>query len=261
MSEILREETIGATAVLTLNRPEARNAISDAMREELCDTLEQLNADNQVRIVVLTGAGSAFCSGGDIRAMRERLAAPPGTVAVEGWRRQHRTFNLSKTLHDLDKVTIAAVNGPATGLGFDLAVACDFIVASPTAWFSASFVDRGLVADGGGLYYLPRRIGLQKSKDLLFSGRRVDAAEAEAIGIVDILAGEGRLLEDVHTYAQRFSEKPCASIMLMKSILNRSFELSLESIAATGSQAQAIAYTTDDHRASVEQFLNPRPRG
>lgn len=253
---MLLKDKFGPIAVLTLNRPEARNAISDALREELREALHELNADDEARIVVLTGAGSAFCAGGDIRAMQERLAAPLGTVAIDGWRRQHRTFDLSKTLHDLDKVTVAAVNGPATGLGFDLALACDFIVAAPTAWFSASFVDRGLVADGGGLYYLPRRIGLQKTKDLLFSGRRVEVAEAEALGIVDVVAGEGRLLEDVHLYAHRFTEKAPASIMLMKSILNRSFELSLESIAAAGSQAQAIAYTTDDHRVSVEHFLN-----
>jgi enoyl-CoA hydratase/carnithine racemase len=151
------------------------------------------------------------------------------------------------------------VNGHAVGLGLDLALACDFIVAAPQATFAASFINRALVPDGGGMYYLPRRVGLQRTKDLIFSGRFVDADEAIAIGLADVLAADGNLLEDTRAYAERFTGQPRGAIMLMKSIVNRSFELSLESISALGSEAQAISYTSEEHRASVEAFLAPRP--
>ncbi|HEY4224775.1 MAG TPA: enoyl-CoA hydratase-related protein [Pseudolysinimonas sp.] len=259
MSDILISEVDGAIATLTLNRPAERNAISDELREELRSELERVSRIPEVRVVILTGAGKSFCAGGDVKSMRERLAAQAGEIGLEGWRRQRRTGALASTLHSLDQITIAAVNGHAVGLGLDLALACDFIVAAPQAVFAASFVNRGLVPDGGGMYYLPRRIGLQKTKDLIFSGRTVDSDEAARIGLVDVIAEDGKLLEDAREYASRFTGQPRGAIMLMKSIVDRSFELSLESVAALGAEAQAIAYQTDDHRASVEAFLAPRP--
>jgi len=159
-SAVLREVT-GPVAVLTLNRPKARNALDDATRETLRAELEALNANPDVRVIILTGAGSAFCAGGDIKGMQQRLEQPPGQVAINGWRRQHRTGAFVTTLANCEQITIAAVNGPAMGLGMDIALACDFIVAAPEAQFAASFVKRGLIPDGGGLYTLPRRIGLQ----------------------------------------------------------------------------------------------------
>jgi enoyl-CoA hydratase/carnithine racemase len=259
MSDTVLCEIDGPLAIVTLNRPDARNAISDELREALRSLLETLSADPAVRVIAFTGAGSAFCAGGDVHAMRERLEAPPGRVAFDGWRRQQRTFGLSSTIHHLDQVTIAAVNGPAVGLGFDLALACDFIVASPEAMFSASFIARGLISDGGGLYHLPRRVGMQRAKELLFSGRRVDASEAAKLGIADVLASERSLLDEVRVFAEPFSNQPRAALTLMKSILNRSFEQTLEGIGALGSEAQAICYSTDDHRESVEAFLAPKP--
>jgi enoyl-CoA hydratase/carnithine racemase len=259
MSDLLLTEVDGAIATLTLNRPAERNAISDELREELRDTLEEVSMVPEVRVVILTGAGRSFCAGGDVKSMQQRLSAPPGQVAIEGWRRQQRTGTLAATLHSLDQVTIAAVNGHAVGLGLDLALACDFIVAAPQATFAASFINRALVPDGGGMYYLPRRVGLQRTKDLIFSGRFVDADEAIEIGLADVLAADGNLLEDTRAYAERFTGQPRGAIMLMKSIVNRSFELSLESISALGSEAQAISYTSEEHRASVETFLAPRP--
>lgn len=241
VSELLLREIDGAIALITLNRPEQRNAISDELREIMRSTLDSLSQEPEVRVVILTGAGSAFCAGGDVRSMQERLQAPAGDVAIAGWRRQQKTFGLASALYHLDQITIAAVNGPAVGLGLDLALACDFIVQAPEAAYSASFVQRGLVPDGGGMFYLPRRIGLQKTKDLIYSGRRVDAPEAFAMGLADVFAGQDRLLEDAKSYAERFTGQSRASLMLMKSIVNRSFELSLESVAALSSEAQAIA--------------------
>jgi enoyl-CoA hydratase/carnithine racemase len=259
MSDLLLTEVDGAIATLTLNRPAERNAITDELREEFRSKLDEVSMMPDVRVVILTGAGKSFCAGGDVKNMQQRLSASAGQVAIEGWRRQRRTGTLAATLHSLDQVTIAAVNGHAVGLGLDLALACDFIVAAPQATFAASFIDRALVPDGGGMYFLPRRVGLQRTKDLIFSGRFVDAEEAMAIGLADVLAGDGKLLEDARAYAERFTGQARGAIMLMKSIVNRSFELSLESISALGSEAQAISYISDDHRASLEAFLARRP--
>ena len=255
---ILREVT-GPVAVLTLNRPKARNALDDAMRETLRGELEALAADDDVRVIVLTGAGSAFCAGGDIKSMRQRLEQPAGQVAVRGWRRQQQTAAFITTLANIGQVTIAAVNGPAMGLGMDVALACDFIVAAPEAQFAASFVKRGLVPDGGGLYTLPRRIGLQLTKELIYSGRTVGAEEALRIHLADRLAEPGNLLAAAHAYAAQFTENSRPAIALMKSIVSRTFETPFELIAAQGRGAQAISYTTDEHRSSVEQFLKPKP--
>jgi enoyl-CoA hydratase/carnithine racemase len=253
-------EVTGPVAVLTLNRPKARNALDDAMRETLRAELEALAADEDVRVIVLTGAGSAFCAGGDIKSMRQRLEQPPGQVAVRGWRRQQQTAAFIATLANLGQVTIAAVNGPAMGLGLDVALACDFIVAAPEAQFAASFVKRGLVPDGGGLYTLPRRIGLQLTKELIYSGRTVGAEEALRIHLADRLATSGELLAETRAFAAQFTENSRSAIALMKSIVARTFETPFELISSQGRAAQAISYTTDDHRAAVEQFLKPKPK-
>jgi enoyl-CoA hydratase/carnithine racemase len=245
----------GPVAVVTLNRPEARNALDDATREELRAGLERLSAQSDVRVIVLTGAGTAFSAGGDIKGMKTRLGRPIGQVAFEGWRRQRRTAAFVTALARADQVTIAAVNGPAMGLGLDIALACDFIVAAPEARFAASFVKRGLIPDGGSLYFLPRRVGLQKAKELIYSGRTVAAAEALAIGLADRLAAPGALLDETLGFAAQFTGSSRSAIALMKSIVNATFESSFEVVAAQGRSAQAISYTTDDHRESVEQFL------
>ena len=251
-------EVTGPVAVLTLNRPKARNALDDITRETLRAELEALHANPDVRVIILTGAGSAFCAGGDIKGMRQRLEQPPGQVAVRGWRRQQQTAAFITTLANIGQVTIAAVNGPAMGLGLDVALACDFIIAAPEAQFAASFAKRGLVPDGGGLYTLPRRIGLQLTKELIYSGRTVGAEEALRIHLADRLAASGDLLAETLAFAAQFTENSRSAIALMKSIVARTFETPFELISAQGRAAQAISYTTDDHRTAVEQFLKPK---
>jgi enoyl-CoA hydratase/carnithine racemase len=254
MSEPVLVSTDGPVAVVTLNRPEARNAVNDEMRSALRSTLDGIGADRSIGVVILTGVGLAFCAGGDIKAMSKRLAAPSGEVAVNGWLRQQGTAALTSGLHHLPQITVAAVNGPASGLGFDLALACDFIVADPGAWFAASFVLRGLVPDGGSMYYLPRRIGLAPAKDLVFSGRRVQASEGASIGLVDELSSPGEVLTAARTRAARYTKGSRSAQILTKSIIDRSLESSLDEIAALGGQAQAICYTTDEHHNAVAEF-------
>ena len=242
-------------ATLLLDRPEVRNAIDDAMRVELIAALDEVSRNPDVHALVLSGKGKGFCAGGDIKGMRERLAAPAGDVALNGWRRQQRTHHFISALHDLPKPTIAAVNGAAAGLGCDLALACDFIIASEAAHFAMSYIHRGLIPDGGGMYFLPRRVGLVRAKELIFSGRKVEPKEALALGMIDRVTSADALLTDAVAWARELSQGSPAALALSKSILNETFELTAGQVFALGSQAQAICYSTKEHQQSVAAFL------
>jgi enoyl-CoA hydratase/carnithine racemase len=255
--ELTVDDTV---AIIKLNRPEVRNAIDDALRQEFMAVIERIAADEAVRAVVLTGEGKSFCAGGDISGMKERLKAPSGEVAFNGWRRQGQTHRSVALLHSLPKPVIAAVNGAAAGLGCDMALACDFIVASEDAQFTMSFVKRGLVSDGGGMYFLPRRVGLPRAKELIFTGRVVDAREALSIGLADRVSPAEKLVADAVAWARELSQGSRASIAFSKAILDRTFETAEEQVFALGREAQAVCYTTAEHRASVEAFLNKTGR-
>lgn len=246
---------------LQLNRPETRNAIDDGMRAELLSAVERAGTDRAVRVVIITGNGPAFCAGGDIRAMRERMQAPLEEVGFNGWSRQQQTHKLLTTLYALPKPVIAAVNGPCTGLGADLAMACDFVLASNASTFAWNYVLRGLIPDGGGMYFLPRRIGIAKSKELIFSGRTLDADEAHALGIADRLARPEDLVADALAWARELTVGSAPALALAKSILNQSHESTAEQIFQLGSQAQGICYVSREHRDSVAAFLNRKPGG
>lgn len=248
-------------ATVTLNRPEVRNAVDDGVRNELEAVLDRIADDEAVRAVVLTGSGSAFCAGGDIAGMQQRLKAPAGQVAYNGWRRQVRLHQIVGKLHRLPKPTVAAVNGAAAGLGCDMALACDFIMASDAAMFTMSFILRGLVPDFGGMYFLPRRVGLSRAKELVFTGRRVEANEALKIGLADRVTSAANLPKDAHAWAKELSRGSPTALALSKSILDQSFELTDEQALALGREAQAICYTTAEHQEAVAAFLNKsKPR-
>lgn len=254
-------EVTDGVATLRLDRPERRNAIDDAMRGEMIAALEEAGADPAVRALVITGTGSAFCAGGDVRGMRNRLAAPQEDVAFNGWRRQQRTHRAVALLHTMPKPTIAAVNGAAAGLGCDVALSCDFIMAAESAQFTMSFIARGLIPDGGGMYFLPRRVGLARAKELVFTGRRVGAAEALAIGMVERVVPDADLATAARDWARALSAGSPAALALAKSVMDRSLEMSFEQVLAEGAKAQALCYTTGEHRASVEAFLaQSKPR-
>ncbi|HEY5217018.1 MAG TPA: enoyl-CoA hydratase/isomerase family protein [Pseudolabrys sp.] len=245
-------------ATITLNRPEVRNAIDDDTRIELVAALDRVGNDDAVRAVIITGKGAAFCAGGDISGMQQRLQAAPGQIAFNGWRRQKRTHQGIAMLHGLPKPTIAAVNGAASGLGCDMALCCDFIMASSAASFAMSFIHRGLIPDGGGMYFLPRRVGLPRAKELIFTGRSVGAEEALAIGLADRLSPADELLKNAHDWAIQLSQGSSAALALSKSILDRTFELTDEQVFALGREAQAICYTTSEHQDAVAAFLKKK---
>ncbi|SDP05245.1 Enoyl-CoA hydratase/carnithine racemase [Ralstonia sp. 25mfcol4.1] len=243
-------------AVLTLNRPDKRNAISDDMRTELIDALERVTADRKIRALVLTGSGKGFCAGGDVAGMQRRMDAPPGEVGFNGWTRQQRVHHSVALLHNMPKPVIAAVNGGANGLGADLAMACDLVIASSAASFTWSYIHRGLIPDGGGMYFLPRRVGLANAKQLIFGGRKVEADEALQLGIADRLSTSPEaLVDEAVAWAAEMSQGAATALALGKSILNQTFELTADQVFAQGSQAQGICYTSSEHRESVLAFL------
>ena len=242
-------------ATLTFNRPDKRNAMSDDMRTEFIDALESVAADKAIRALVLTGAGKGFSAGGDIAGMERRMQAPTGEIAFNGWHRQQRVHHTQSLLHTLPKPTIAAVNGAAAGLGADTALACDFIIASEWASFSWSYIHRGIIPDGGGMYFLPRRVGLAKAKELIFTGRKVNADEALALGIADRKTGADTLVADAQAWATELTQGSATALALSKTILNQTFESSAHQVFAQGSQAQGICYTSTEHRESVTAFL------
>jgi 2-(1,2-epoxy-1,2-dihydrophenyl)acetyl-CoA isomerase len=242
-------------ATIALNRPDSRNAMSDTMRSEFVSALQTVTSDNTIRALVLTGRGSAFCAGGDISGMKRRLEAPPTEVAFNGWSRQQNVHRAQSLLLNLPKPTIAAVNGAAAGLGADIAIACDFLIGSERSKFTWSYIKRGLIPDGGGLYFLPRRVGLSRAKELIFTGRMVAADEALALGILDRKVPSSELLSAAQGWAAELAQASATALALGKKILNESFERSAHEIFDLGSQAQAICYTSAEHREAVVAFL------
>ncbi|MCD1636494.1 enoyl-CoA hydratase/isomerase family protein [Martelella mediterranea] len=255
-AEFIEVEIRDAVAIIRLNRPDVRNAINDQMRAEMIAAFEWADRSSEIRAVILTGAGKGFCSGGDIGGMRERLNAPQGDVAFNGWTRQKQTHRSVAVIHGCTKPVIAAVNGAAVGLGLDMAMACDFIVAVEGAKMSMSFLKRGLVSDGGGMYFLPRRVGLVRAKELILSGRIVLAEEGLSIGLVDRVTSADDLLDSACAWARELTQGSPAAIALTKSILDKTFESSDDEVFSLGRQAQAMCYTTKEHRASIEAFLD-----
>lgn len=258
MSDRIEIEQREGVAIIALNRPEVHNAMDDELREELVKVIDWAGLDDKVEAIVLTGRGRSFCAGGDIGAMKERLEAPTGQVAINGWQRQRRTHGTITQIHSLTKPTVAAVNGAAAGLGCDMALCCDFIVASENAKFAMSYILRGLIPDGGGLYFLPRRVGLARAKELIFSGRRIEAQEALEIGLADMVINPGDLIDEAVALAQSMTIGSNVAMALSKSILDQSFELPMEQLFALGRQAQAICYTSDEHHDAVTAFLDKR---
>lgn len=248
----------GGVGLAKLNRPAVRNAIDEPTRAELQVVLDRVANDASIKSLVLTGNGPAFCAGGDIAAMRQRMGAPPGTLAANGWLRQRRLHGMIGTLHALEKPTVAAVNGAAAGLGMDMALCCDFIVASEQAFFTMSYVQRGLIPDGGGLYFLPRRVGLPIAKELIFSARRVMADEALRIGLADRVVAAAELLANATEWAAELGTSAGPALALSKAIIDQTFELTADQAFALGAQAQAICYTTEEHHQAVAAFLDRR---
>ncbi len=241
-------------AQITLNHPKSRNALSLQMREELGAVVAQVRDDESVQAVLLTGAGGAFCSGGDITSMLD--TSQGGMAWRERIRRLHRWF---PELVNLEKPVIAAVDGPAFGAGFSLALAADFILATPRTSFCAVFGRMGLVPDLGAMHLLPRIVGLQRAKELVFSARTVPAEEAKALGIVYDIVPEADLLAQARSLAARFGHASTAALGMTKSIMNQAFQLDAHAMAEMEAYAQTVCRSTAYHQQAVERFKAKEP--
>jgi 2-(1,2-epoxy-1,2-dihydrophenyl)acetyl-CoA isomerase len=244
-------------ATITLNRPEARNAFSQAMRKSMGVALEQVRegAGTDIKALIITGAGGAFCAGGDVKGMGERRKAS----AVESRRGMRLSHQRLKEIRALELPVIAAVDGPAAGAGCNLALACDFILASHRARFIQAFVRIGLVPDWGGMYLLPRIVGLQRAKELIFSGRSLGAEEAKQIGLVYAVYPEDQLMQKARAFAGRFCHASTDAIGLAKNILNQTFDIDFETALDLEADAQSMIRQSDYHRESVERFRAKQP--
>lgn len=245
-------------ALITLNRPEARNALSNEMREDLDACLDEIsaNAGNGIQAAVVTGAGSAFCAGGDVKGM----ADPTRRNAINRRQQMRSAHQRLQRLIDLPVPLIAAVNGHAAGAGFAFALMADFIFASPATRFACSFGRIGLVPDWACLYSLPRIVGLQSAKDLVFTGRRIDGEEGKRLGVVyDTVASDDALLAHALKFAERFRDASTHSIGLAKNILRQSFEQDLKTMLEYEAFGQGISYSSPYHAEAVGRFREKTP--
>lgn len=246
-------EKADGIATLILNRPEARNAIDLVMREEILSALDELEADDATRVMVLTGAGEHFCAGGDVKSMKaKRHTAAEGRARVESLNRM-----VLRLVH-FSRPTIAMVDGFAVGAGCNLALCADLIVASDRAKFGEVFARIGLVPDGAGTYFLPRRVGLGKAKELVFTADVIDAAEALRIGLVNRVVPVSDLRSATLELARKIAQGPPKALALAKQLLNRAASSNLDAALDREAFAQAIALTTEDHQEGLVAFFDKR---
>jgi 2-(1,2-epoxy-1,2-dihydrophenyl)acetyl-CoA isomerase len=255
--DILLEKTEGIARV-TLNRPEALNAFREPMRAEIGAAIRDVRDDPECKVLVFTGAGRAFAAGGDVKAMAERALTGDNVLA----RRHYMRTVVGAVLWDLynlEKPTIAMVNGVAAGGGCNLALACDMLIASDQARFIQSFVRVGLSPDWAGMYFLPRLVGMAKAKELIFTARPVDAAEAERIGLVNRVVPHAELEVTTMELARQLTRSATAAIGLAKTIMHRSAEMNFHAFLEYEALATTLGTQTEDYKEGVRAFVEKRP--
>jgi enoyl-CoA hydratase/carnithine racemase len=245
-------------ATITLNRVERMNAFTFEMIEAWTAALAQCRTDDAVRVVVVTGAGTAFCSGGDIVEMEDRLTNPPAQRKDELYTKIQR---IPLTLEDLDKPVIAAVNGVATGAGMDMALMCDMRFAAASARFAETYVRVGLVPGAGGAHFLPRIVGVAKALEMFFTAEFVDAPEALRIGLVNKVFPDESFMDDVMKIARRIAKAPSLPVRMMKRAIYQGVRNDLRSNLDMISSHYAVVTASAEHRAAVEAFVAARKKG
>lgn len=251
MSDPVLLETDGAIATLRLNRPDRKNAVGLEMRKFLRQLLTQIDRDPGIRVLILCGSGGSFCAGGDIRDMQSL-----GSDGEAARRRMRETGELAVTLSALDIPVIAAVDGPAYGAGFGMALAADFVLATPTARFCASFGRLGLVPDFALHHSLPRRVGIARAKEIIFSAREIAADEALRIGLADWLHPSNDLEQEARRLAESFATASPTALGSSKALLGQSFALDIRQVTEAEGTAQALCFTSEYHAAARARFLS-----
>lgn len=260
--ELIRSLDDGVLRV-TLNRPQAANAITPDQRDELVEIMAGASGDLNVRVVVLGATGKHFCTGADLRVSKiPEVSGPPGAperaVGDVGRNIQRGAQKLVASILDCEKPVIAAVNGTAAGIGAHIAFACDLILAADTARFIEVFARRGITPDGGGAYLLPRIIGLPKAKELIFFADDLPAADAERIGLINRCVPAADLATVTDEWARRLASGPTKALSLAKFLLNRSLDSDRTTAFAEEAWAQELASRTDDFQEGVQAFIERR---
>jgi 2-(1,2-epoxy-1,2-dihydrophenyl)acetyl-CoA isomerase len=249
---LTKENGVG---VITLNRPQIYNAFNKQLNEDLLKALKDVSRDEDVRAVIVTGAGKAFCSGADLNDRTD-----PNIDKLSLGNSVRERYNpIVVTIAQMEKPVIAAVNGVAAGAGCSLALACDLRIVSEHAKFIEAFVRIGLVPDSGSSYFLPRLVGLGRAMELALTGMDVDAEQAVQIGLANRLVPHEQLQEEAMKWASRFAQAPTKAVALTKRSLYKGMEVSLEDALEYEAQLQDIAGKTADFQEGVQAFMEKRP--
>ncbi len=256
MHPFLNFEQTGAIVTLTMNSPETRNALTgNSAPQEFVDACARINNDPSVRAVVLTGAGTVFSSGGNLKHMQEMFDHTP--AMLREWYRQG-VQRLALAVYNLDVPLIAAVNGPAIGAGCDLTCMCDIRIAAESASFAESFVRVGLIPGDGGAWLLPRVVGLSKAAEMSFTGDSISAAEALACGLVSRVVPAAQLMGEALALAARIAANPGAGLRMSKRLLREGQHMRLESLLEMSAGFQAVAHKTPQHVEAIKAFNEKR---
>jgi 2-(1,2-epoxy-1,2-dihydrophenyl)acetyl-CoA isomerase len=257
MSEHLKFTVADGIGRIVLDRPERMNAFTFEMIDAWTEALQRCRTDDAVKIVLVTGTGNAFCSGGDIVEMGDRLDHTPEQRKNELFRRIQR---IPLALEDLDKPVIAAVNGVATGAGMDLALQCDIRYAAQSARFAETYIKVGLVPGAGGAHFLPRLVGTAKALELFWTGDFIDAQEALRLGIVNQVFPDETLLAEVQKIAARMLKAPALTLRMVKRAIYQGMRNDLRTNLDLISSHYAIITSTEDHRNLVKSFIAGREK-
>lgn len=259
MKPFLKRERDGAILKLTLNDPDTRNALTspDQFQEivSLCDELRQ---DYSVKVIILTGAGSSFCAGGNVKDMRDRSGIFAGSPVALRDSYRNGIQRIPTALYNLDIPIVAAINGHAIGAGLDLTCMCDVRIAAEGAKFSESFVKLGIVPGDGGAWLLPRVIGMPKASLMALTGDMIDAQTALEYGLVTEVVPSEKLEQAALSVAQRIAANPAHGLRLTKRLLREGQHMRLDSLLELSAAYQSIAHHTQDHREAVSAFLEKR---
>jgi 2-(1,2-epoxy-1,2-dihydrophenyl)acetyl-CoA isomerase len=249
------ESVADGVATLTLNRPERLNALSAAIIDGLLEALPRLAKDPGAGAIILTGAGRAFCAGGDVKRMAGDTAQPGFDEAVQ---RLRSRMEAARLLHEIEKPVIAMVNGVAAGAGLALALACDLRIAAQSARFVTAFANVGFSGDFGGSYFLSKLVGTGKARELYYTAASLDAAEALALGIVNQVVPDDELANTTRTLATRLGQGPRVALGLMKRNFNAAESGTLSELLDLEARHQIETGRTEDHREAARAFVEKR---
>jgi 2-(1,2-epoxy-1,2-dihydrophenyl)acetyl-CoA isomerase len=266
MTEHLIETQADGIATLTMNRPEARNAMSGEMMGALTEALPRLAADQSVRVVVLTGAGGAFCAGGDVKGFASEASSGSSSAGSSGggFNLEQRVqglrtgMELSRWLHEMPKPTLAVIPGPAAGAGLSLALACDLRIAADTAKLTTAFSKVGLSGDYGGSYFLPYLVGAAKARELYFTADVLSGQQAFEIGLVNKVASVDHLASEAQAFATHLAGLPTVAVGYMKKNLNAAQHGSLSDVMDLEAMHMIRTFMTEDHKGAALAFVEKR---